>query len=212
MQTIRDDAKYIVLSATANETFYRQLFGDRLEFIDLTGTETMGRCIVHNDRSYSKTDIAKDVTRFTKQVVADRSKYGFEQVITHQGYVGALQKAGIPVSGHFGALEGLDGLGGKDIAIYGTPRIPQFCYRLYAYLLNIDIDKDPLDYAWHTIKRGEFEYRMFLCSENPALHELQLGLIEAELIQAVGRARLVRNACTVHVFAAMPLAGCALCR
>ena len=212
MQTLRNDAKYIVLSATANETFYRQLFGDRLEFIDLTGTEMKGRCIVHNDRSYSKTGIAKDMKKFTKQVIADRSRYGFENVITHQVFAGALQKAGIDVAGHFGALEGLDGLGGKDIAIYGTPRMPQFCYKLYAYLLNIDIDKDPLDYNWHTIKRGEFEYRIYICSGNPDMHELQLGLIEADLIQAVGRARLVRNDCTVHVFAAMPLPGCILTR
>lgn len=210
MQKLQANAKYIVLSATANETFYRQLFGDRLEFIDLTGAEMQGRCVVHNNRSYSKTGIIKDEKKFVEKVIEDRSKYGFEKVITHQEFVNVLEKGGIPVAGHFGALEGLDGLGGQNIAIYGTPRIPHFCYKLYAYLLNIDISKDPMDYSWHTIKRGEFEFQMYLCSENPEIHELQLGLIEAALIQAVGRARLVRNDCTVHLFAAMPLPGCVL--
>ena len=210
MQTMRDDAKYIVLSATANETLYRQLFGDRLEFIDLSGTETRGRCIVRNSRGYSKRSIAGDVKGFAEQVRMDRDRYGFDCVITHQAFVDALNKADIPVAGHFGALEGLDRLGGRDIAIYGTPSIPQFSYKLYAHLLDIDIAGDVLEYGWRTIRRGEFEFQMYLCSENPAMHELQIGLIEAELIQAVGRARLVRNDCTVHVFAAMPVPGCVI--
>ena len=37
------------------------------------------------------------------------------------------------------------------------------------------------------------------------LREIQLYLIESELIQAVGRARLLRNDCTVTVLSNLPI-------
>jgi hypothetical protein len=210
MQTLRDDAKYIVLSATANETLYRQLFGERLEFMDLSGTETRGRCIVHNSRGYSKRSIAGDVKGFAEQVRMDRDKYGFDCVITHQAFVDALNKADIPVAGHFGALEGLDRLGGRDIAIYGTPHPPECVYQLYAHILNIPCRNGDIAFDWREVIRGEFEFQMQLCSEIPVLQELQLWMIESELAQAVGRARLIHHDNLVHLFSSMPVPGCVI--
>jgi len=210
MQTLRNDATYIVLSATANVDLYHHVFGDRLEFIDLTGTETQGRCIVHNSRGFSKTSIAKDIKGFVRQVKAAHERYGFDHVITHQAFVKALEKVEIPVAGHFGALEGLDSLGGANIGIFGTPHLPRFCYQLYADLSSIDVKKGAFDYKMRPVKRNGFEFQFPLCSERSELQELQLALIEAQLVQAVGRARLVRNNCRVHVFASLPVPGCEL--
>ena len=41
--------------------------------------------------------------------------------------------------------------------------------------------------------------------EEPDLRKIQLWLLKSELIQAVGRARLLRYNCTVKLYASIPL-------
>lgn len=47
-------------------------------------------------------------------------------------------------------------------------------------------------------------------SDNPDLQRLYLWLAHSEIVQIVGRARLVSNDCEVHVFAKIPVAGAEL--
>jgi hypothetical protein len=46
---------------------------------------------------------------------------------------------------------------------------------------------------------------MFNCYDNLELREIQLGLIESDLIQAIGRARTLRTDATVEVYSNFPL-------
>jgi hypothetical protein len=45
----------------------------------------------------------------------------------------------------------------------------------------------------------------FTTYEDPVLRNIQFYMIESELEQAVGRARLLRCDCTVHLFSNFPL-------
>jgi hypothetical protein len=45
----------------------------------------------------------------------------------------------------------------------------------------------------------------FKTFENDDLREIQLQMIESELIQAVGRARVLRNDCIIEVYSNLPL-------
>jgi hypothetical protein len=204
---LREGATHVILSATANKYIYEQLFGERLRFIDLSGSQRKGKLMLHTRTGYSKTSIAMQMPRFVSAVKTDMHKYGFTGVITHKLAVEALTKAGINVYGHFGGLSGLDGFGGKDIAVYGTPHPPEYIYKIYACLFGWKYDIDDLQFQDRTIMRNEFEFSFPTCSALPHFQNLQLAMIEAELEQAVGRARLVNNNCTVHLFSNMPLAG-----
>ena len=206
------DRKYIILSATANEQFALKIFGRRLRYTDLGPTENMGRLYLHTGHSYSKSSIYRDIPGFAKTVIEDQQQYGFEGVITHKFLDdgGSLAGSGgrIPVLGCFGGLSGIDALGGRRIAVYGTPHLPPHYYSLLFSALNLAGARQPLSFALRPVRVGEFECSLMTCSERGELASLQAGLIAAELAQAVGRARLVRYAAAeVHVFAAVPVAG-----
>ena len=55
----------------------------------------------------------------------------------------------------------------------------------------------------------EIEYNgfkfMFNCYDNLELRKIQLGLIESDLIQAIGRARTLRTDAKVEVYSSFPL-------
>ena len=210
--------KYVILSATADERIYSRLFGDRLEFIDLSGTMLKGALVCHTASSFSKSRISEDKTAFVERVKGDMEKLGFEGVITHKSFAesidGGLCLTGsggtIPVLGTFGALQGLDWLGGRNIAVYGTPYPPEHVVRLWASLLGLDVDEDAIDYVHRTVEWGEYEVSVYTCFDTRNLQYLYLWLAHSDIVQAVGRARLVDNDCTVHVFAKLPVSGCVL--
>lgn len=214
-QRLREDKKFIVLSATADETVCRLLFGDRLRFIDLSGTELMGQVHCHTKRSFSKQSIYKDTAGFVEQVERDTAQYAFDGIITHklctESSEGGLYLRGtqgrIPVFGTFGGLQGLDSFGGKNIAVYGTPYPPEFVVKLWAHVLGIDVDEDGFAFAERLVSWDEYEAVLPTVSEHPSIQRLYLWLAHSEIVQAVGRARLVNHPCTVHVFAKLPVSG-----
>jgi hypothetical protein len=219
-QKLRDDRKYVILSATADERVYRILFGDRLEFIDLSGTALKGKLVCHTARSYSKRSIYSDPDTFAAKVQADKSKYGFKGIITHKFC--ALRENGemslkgsngtVPVFGTFGGLQGLDSLGGMSIAVYGAPYPPEYVVKLWAAVLGLNVDEDGFDFAERAVEWNEFEIFVPTCSDDPDLQRLYLWLAHSDIVQAVGRARLVNNDCEVHVFAKLPVSGCVLAK
>ena len=217
-QRLRDDRKYVILSATADEQVYQMLFGDRLAFMDLPGTELKGKLVCHTGRSYSKQGIAKDGNMFTDKVLADMAEFGYEGIITHkictQHINGSMYLRGtdgkVPVFGTFGGLQGLDGFGGKPIAVYGTPYPPEYVVKLWAAVLGLNTDEDSYAFGERPVQWNEFELSVPTCSEDGNIHRLYLWLAHSEIVQAVGRARLVSNDCEVHVFAKLPVSGCVL--
>lgn len=214
-QTLNEDKKFIVLSATADEEVYRMLFGDRLEFIDISGTEIMGKLFNHPKRSYSKQSIYTDLDAFVKTVGEDKARYGFDGIITHK-FCAETENGGmclkgsnreIPIFGTFGGLQGLDSFGGKDIAVYGTPYPPEYVVKLWMPILGIEVNEDEYDFQERAVNWGEFEMNMPTCSERQDVQKLYAWLTYSEIAQAVGRARLVNHDCQVHVFAKIPMSG-----
>lgn len=90
----------------------------------------------------------------------------------------------------------------KDIDIIGTPHQPDWIYKLFAYSLGYDTD-DILRPNTKITHNG-FRFR-FTTFKNLILRNIQFYMIESELEQAVGRARLLRCDCTVNLFSNYPL-------
>lgn len=213
-----EDRKHIVLSATADEEVYRRLFGDRLEFIDLSGTELKGRVICHTGRSFAKTGLLTELESFAERVKQDMATHGFPGIITHKccteekdGQTFLLRSGRmVPVIATFGALQGIDAFKGKDLAVYGTPYPPEQIVKLWATLLGIAYTEEDFSFSERVVPWGEYDVSVTTCSESAGLQRLHLWLCNAEIIQAVGRARLVSNDCTVHVYSQLPMSGCEL--
>jgi hypothetical protein len=214
---LHPDAKYIIFSATADEAIYRALVGDRLEFIDLRGTQRAGRIHLHRRNSYSKNCIEWiGQLRFKTSVVKDQNQWQFDGIITHKEYVSErngrhyLLDTNIEVFAWFGNLEGFDSFKGKSIAVYGVPHLPEEVYRLFAFLLTGKYDESYCRaFTENLITRNEWEFTLMSPPDN-FMQGIQLHAIESQLIQAAGRSRYVTEACDVHLFGNFPLAYCNL--
>lgn len=195
--------KCIILSATANETVYRNLLADRdIEFIDLGNVETKGKLILHY-KSFSRTDLRKN---FEKAVIQIRSEApGINNVITFANYKESFRNEGFNPIAHFGACSGLDAYKGKDLIVAGTPHVDERMYFLLAAAIKDNVViSDGIRYC--NVRRNGFEFSFSTYSNGSVtdtdnlLQEIQFYLIESELIQAIGRARILRTNATVHLF------------
>lgn len=191
--------KIIMLSATANETICKQMFGDRLEFIDIGQVETRGEIHQYPQKSFSRYQmnekknlkILAQALAKGKAVISYKDE-NFENTIAH-----------------FGGTAGLDGFKGQDIAVIGTPHVNPTVYLLYANAMGkkprLNDCRTSMQYT--KIRRNGFEFYFNTFSNNEILQEIQLYLIESELLQAIGRARILRYDCTVTVLSNLPIQG-----
>jgi hypothetical protein len=104
---------------------------------------------------------------------------------------------------HFGNCSGYDDLKGKNIAVVGTPHPPQSLVELIAAVLGMETPPY-VSVVQQEIFRNGFRF-IFRTYENLNLQNIHLALIEQELIQAVGRARILRTNATVWLFSNYPL-------
>ncbi|MBS5936797.1 hypothetical protein [Clostridium sp.] len=195
--------KCIILSATANETVYRNLLTDRdIEFIDLGNVETRGKLILHY-KSFSRTDIRKNFEKAVKQIRSEAP--GIDNVITFAKYKERFKREGFNPIAHFGSCSGLDAYKGQDLIVAGTPHVDERMYFLLAAAIkdNVVIEQG-IKYC--NVRRNGFEFSFStynnasVTGTDNLLQEIQFYLIESELIQAIGRARILRTNATVHLF------------
>lgn len=186
--------KYIMVSATADKEICGWFFGkENVDFYECKKAEYMGELKQYYEKSMSRTCLANN--RGMVNSLAHRFDMDNENVITfkNQG-IGEL---------HFGNTEGSNMLEGQDILVVGTPYHAEFLYKLTAVSLGIEFDEDE-KMSLQTIEHNGYRFR-FTTFQDAELRKIHLWMIESELEQAVGRARLLRNTCTVHLFSNFPL-------
>ena len=193
----------IIMSATAAESAYTKL-GLNVEVIDLGKVKITGKIVQNTKYSYSKTSLLSvdkvDNSKQRIEVIAD--KVEMLPVIT---FSDLKNKFNNPVKEmHFGNCSGYDGLKGRDIAVVGTYHRPAFVYALMALALGEKISNDDLkpQVKEVTYNNAKFQLNSF---KNELMTAIQLDLINQELVQCVGRARVLREDCTVNVYSGFPL-------
>jgi hypothetical protein len=105
---------------------------------------------------------------------------------------------------HFGNTEGCNHLAGTDIDVVGTPYQAEFLYKLFAYSLGLSFDRGAKVKPNLPVVHNGYKFR-FTTYEDVELQKIMFWMIETELEQAVGRARLLRFDCTVNLFSNFPL-------
>ena len=189
------DIKCIMVSATANERVCEYVFGaDKVKFYECKKARLKGKLIQFYDRSMSRTYVAENPDVF------DRIKKwsGFEHTITFKSYAKMANS-----SLWFGNLAGVDYLKGQNLNVIGTNHYPEFVYKLLPHALGLDFDHDAKMKNIPIIRNGyQFHFMTF---EDEILREFHLWMVESDLEQAVGRARLLRYDCIVYLFSNFPL-------
>lgn len=104
---------------------------------------------------------------------------------------------------HFGNTEGSNSLEGDDILVIGTPYHAPFLYKLVAHSIRLDFDEDE-EMTMQMVEHNGYRF-WFNTFTDENLRSVQFWMIESELEQAIGRARLLRHDCTVHLFSNFPL-------
>lgn len=188
--------KNIIMSATIPINLYRKLYPEmEFECIDIRNVEQKGKIIQYTGRSCSRSGIERYGEEISKEV-------GKKMVITFVDYKNIFQNS--PDEIHFGNCSGYDILNGQDIVVVGTPHRNNIECFLLAKLMNVEFDFHKSTFRYQKVRYNNFEF-MLNTFDNPDLREIQIPLIESELIQAVGRARTLRNNCLVEVYSGFPL-------
>ncbi|MBD5449744.1 MAG: DEAD/DEAH box helicase family protein [Lachnospiraceae bacterium] len=186
--------KYIMVSATADEEICGWYFGkENVDFYECKKAKYKGKLKQYCGKSMSRTCLANNPGMVER--LRSRFDMASENVITfmNQG-IGEL---------HFGNTEGSNMLEGQDILVVGTPYHAEFLYKLAALSMGVEFDEDE-KMTMQTIERNGYRFR-FTTFQDEELIKVHLWMIESELEQAVGRARLLRNACIVQLFSNFPL-------
>lgn len=187
------DKKIIFLDGTASETMYRNIFGDRLEVMDITNVELRGKIEQDTSRSCSKTGLEKYHSKIAEKV-------GNLPVITLNGFKQYFQN---PVDTlHFGNATGSNTLTGKDCCVVGTMTYHPTFYKFLASTLMLDCKNFNMENIRVTYNGRRFWFTTF---DNPEMQRLHLEQVEGELLQCVHRARLIRTDATVWLYSNFPL-------
>lgn len=199
------DKKIFIMSATAPIPIYKSLFGDRVIVIDITNIKPMGIVEQWTKRSFSSTGMVD----YNMKVYRDLfSKIEGTKTITHLKHSSKFSKymyvdGNMKHNFYFGNCSGGDMLNGYDVSVVGTPNKPEYVYLFLAELIGLpnSVNQNLYD---RVIDWNDFRFRFFTY-EDPTLRDIQLSLIEAELLQAAGRSRFLRNRNTTKIFSSLPL-------
>lgn len=191
-----EDKKVIIMSARPMSIIFERLYGDRVEIIDLGNVESIGSITQYTSKSYSRQSVKKSDLKEIENLIAGK------QLITFKATKEQLDP--YSTNPYFGNTSGYDNLKGKDLAVLGTPHFNPVVYRLIAEALGIDTNNKDLQILHQKIIWRGMKF-MFSAINDEQVRDIQLMLIEAELIQAVGRGRTLRTDSNVDLFSNLPM-------
>jgi hypothetical protein len=190
---INSDKKYIICDATAPIEIYQRFFGERLKVIDISNVKNKGEIYQYTNYSFSKVGFESALNKANIDFSLPTITFKNEK----QHFSNATDNI------HFGRVRGSNALSGKDINIVGTLHYGNDYYRFLCCQLNIDVSSWEMAYQQVEYGGRVFKFMAFI---DPQLQILQLQTIEGELVQAVQRARLIRNEAKVYLYSNFPVA------
>lgn len=188
------DCKLLILSATISHELYRMMYPNRsIDYYECPRAKYRGKVVQYTDSSYSRYALNEDYHK--KKLLTELCKHN--EVITFK----SIEKD-FHTRYHFGNIEGMNSLQGKNLSVVGLPNLDETVYCLYGMRAGTVIKKVNM-YPQRIVYSDKSFY--LNTYKNEALRMIQTWLISSQLEQAVGRARLLREDCTVTVFAGFPV-------
>lgn len=185
--------KVIVMSATANAEIYNMLTYYSVYDYPCKMAFYKGKLKLYPKYTFSRHALLeqKGIMEYWKDRIGD------DVVITFKAFEDLFH-----TNYHYGAVEGLNCLEGKNISVVGLPNVDELVYKLYAMAAGVNVDQYHMRSMRMEYNGYDFHINSF---DNERLQMIQLWMLESLLEQAIGRARLLRYDCTVKVFARFPI-------
>ncbi len=185
--------KVVILSGTADKSFYTDLLKDKEKFDYFHSGFAQNIKPIEQDlsKSYSRTSLNRD----------EKPQFNEERFtpITYKKYKDKFEQES---DMHFGNVSGIDTAKGKDIACIGTPIEPTEITLLRASLLGCDIEDSSRGMV--SIKTDFFEFVKFSFN-NPTLARIETTIAESEIRQTATRGRTTRTESKTIIFSAIPI-------
>lgn len=186
--------KLIIMSATIDDEVYRRVYPYRdIFFYNCRKAKYLGKVIQYTDYSYSRYSFEENENLISEL----KNKLDDQVIITLKCIENEFK-----TKYHFGNVEGLNDNKGKNIAVIGLPNLNEVVYGLYGMRMGADVSD--IHMCCRRIQYGNCDFRLNTF-ENQIIRRIQLWLLSSQLEQAVGRARLLRERCTVTVFSGFPV-------
>ena len=182
-----------ILSATADRTLYEDYFlGKNINFREVYKAEYKGKVIQYTAHTLSRAFFNKNggidiLEEIKEKYIGDIPIITFKMLVPDSEI-------------HFGKTEGFNVYRGRNIAVIGTPHNSSILYKIVGAMLGYDTSDSLHRYR---VERSGYSFPMMSYGDKN-MKNMQLFFIESELEQAVGRARLLRENCTVYVFSNYP--------
>ncbi|MBI4979681.1 MAG: hypothetical protein HZC28_19540 [Spirochaetes bacterium] len=174
----------IIFSATISANIWKELVPN-LNHMEVGHVQTKGKLFQHvmnTSRAQMKND--------TDILPSLREKFPDHEVCTFKPYAEDDQI-------YFGNNRGYDLLRGKDMIVVGTPYPSPISTRLISAIIHGLAEDESICYQTVLHNGNIFKFTTF--NDTP-LREVHLWQVESELIQAIGRNRLLREDCETHVY------------
>ncbi len=183
--------KAIVMSATADPELYKMFQRLPVHEYRCMQAKYRGKLKVYPKYTVSRYNLGdEEVMQYI------RANMNEGEVITFKAFEDQFDS-----QFHYGAVEGLNCLEGKDINVIGLPNLDDSIYKLYGMLAGLSAEEvSCAEMRPMRIEYNGFNFKLHTF-QNYRLRSIQLWNLSSLLEQAVGRARLLRFDCEVRVFA-----------
>lgn len=188
------NVKLVIVSASLNERLYRDYCRGRyIQYTEIPLVQYRGKLLQYTAYSMSRScidNLGYDTVKERIQKLTGRTDMNW---ITFKKFDSGKEI-------YFGKTEGFNCYKGKDLVVLGTPHNVPFMYRLIGRYLGYE------QCGGMSVTRVEHNGYSFpiMTFKDPDMRNLQFHIIESELEQAIGRARLLRYPCTVYLFSNFP--------
>ena len=164
-----------------------------IDFHECPKAEYKGQIFQYTDSSYSRYSFQNDSDKIhlLKNLCKDTVVITFKDI-----------EKNFKTHYHFGNIEGINALKGKDLSVVGLPNLDEVVYGLYAMRAGASSAKVHMYPQRITYQNTSFFLNTY---KDETLQMIQIWLLSSQLEQAVGRARLLREDCQVFVYAGFPV-------
>lgn len=194
--------KTIILSATINEKISKLVFGEEVTFVDLGLVKPVGSMLQVTSKSFSRFTIKENHNELKSLAKNLMELYNPEsEIITYKDFSAGGQHEEI----YFGNTEGIDNLKGENITVIGTPHLNPIAYLLISVTLGYRMGLEESRMEYRPVERNGLRFYFTTYSNDTLLKEIQFYLVESQLLQAIGRARVNRFPAKVLILSNLPV-------
>ncbi len=210
------------MSATANFEIYSRIFGeDKIVTRPFAIPRLAATIEMHSEYTYSKqwfdnnSDQLRDYAGFLTSTIIESDglfndiQDGSESdqkpvIITFKQHEEMFENEGAPTM-HFGNVAGIDQYGGKDLIVFGTYSTNPTLYALCTNAIYPESRVEAIPtFEDQLVCNDGYRFHFWTCACNEAFRKIHMWMVESELIQALGRARPVDNACLIQLYGCYP--------